>query len=270
MHSLRRAFLVSLTLTFTVMCAPRGHAQAPMGESPVDEWRYYVAAYLPIVQISGTAIISLPTGAPATVPIDLGFEDVGENYDWALAGIFMAKKGSWSFNVDLNHAELSGDQTLFAEVLDDSADVRVHARIDEDEFFAGYQMTHGVRCSEVIFGMRSVHQDIDIDVRSGSEEFDRTIRESWWDPFAGLRYYGPLSERWYLILRGDIGGLGIGSFFTYRINGGVGVLLGRRWDLNLQFKVMGIDYQNSVQGTSDYYKYDAVERSVLFGVGFRF
>ena len=92
-------------LALLVTSVTGSHAQAPMGESPFLGWRYYVAAYLPIVQLEGEATMSLPTGAPGTVPLGLGFQDVGENYDWAVAGLFMAKRGDWSFNVDLSFSQ---------------------------------------------------------------------------------------------------------------------------------------------------------------------
>ena len=44
---------------------------------------------------------------------------------------------------------------------------------------------------------------------------------AWVDPFVGGRIFIPLDKKWYLGLRGDIGGFGIGNASDLALNGNV-------------------------------------------------
>jgi len=67
----------------------------------------------------------------------------------------------------------------------------------------------------------------------------------WWDPYMGLRLRqqrGPGKE---LVLRGDIGGFGVGSDFTWHINGGYNFntrILGHDATALIGYRALYVDY----------------------------
>ena len=55
---------------------------------------------------------------------------------------------------------------------------------------------------------------MDVDPAFWPGSVHTTIKESWWDGFVGARAFFDVAEKWTVILRGDIGGLGLSSDFT--------------------------------------------------------
>ncbi len=54
---------------------------------------------------------------------------------------------------------------------------------------------------------------------------------AWVDPFVGGRIFIPLDKKWYIGLRGDVGGFGIGNASDLALNGNASI----NWQLNELF-----------------------------------
>lgn len=59
-------------------------------------------------------------------------------------------------------------------------------------------------------------------VLSPSASRNLNSSQDWAEPFVGLRLGADLSERWSVLIRGDIGGFGVGSDFAWQAVGAVG------------------------------------------------
>ena len=54
---------------------------------------------------------------------------------------------------------------------------------------------------------------------NGSKVIENTA--DWVDPLVGLRWMPQISDSWHVILKGDIGGFGVASDFTWNLQGGL-------------------------------------------------
>ena len=89
------------------------------------------------------------------------------------------------------------------------------------------------------------------------------------DPVVGGRLVQDVSEDWFLTARGDIGGFGIGSDFSWNVQGGVGYDVSDRFSVVAQYKALSVDFDNEKTGL-DFLSYDTVTHGPLIGFVFHF
>ena len=140
----------------------------------------------------------------ATVDVDVGFGDLLDHLD--IGGMFILEAqpvgASWSLILDVLYLDLEDDL--------DAADAEVTELITELDIAwspAGWENT------DIIAGLR--YWDIEADLDVGP--FMTGIEKGWVDPVVGVRGTVPLAETWSLRYRGDVGGFGVGSDFSYQV-----------------------------------------------------
>jgi hypothetical protein len=67
--------------------------------------------------------------------------------------------------------------------------------------------------------------------------------KDWVDPFIGLRLGADLTKKLSLVLRGDIGGFGVGSEFTWNASAIFGYHFTPMISAWLGYKALGVDYE---------------------------
>jgi len=91
----------------------------------------------------------------------------------------------------------------------------------------------------------------------------------WVDNVVGLCWMPQISENWHVILKGDIGGFGVASDFTWNLQGGFA------WDatdyltLVFQYRALSVDYNSGDVGTTERFAYNTITHGPLFGLAFR-
>lgn len=88
--------------------------------------------------------------------------------------------------------------------------------------------------------------------------------DDWLDPFIGLRARYDFSDRLYLTARGDVGGFGVGSDFTWQAEAAFGVKLSPRMFAELGYRALGVDYDHG--GLI----YNTVTHGILINAGLSF
>jgi hypothetical protein len=92
--------------------------------------------------------------------------------------------------------------------------------------------------------------------------------ESWIDPFFGVLIDGVLSEKWSLSMRGDIGGFGVGSDFSWNAYAILGYRINRRLSLVGGYKALRQDFE---QGSGTHKtKWDATLHGPILGLTIHF
>lgn len=249
--------LCILAATFPVLSAEKGS----------DEWDIYGEGYLFAVSVDGTAGVGTPLGA-SDMEIDIGFDDVLDHLDFAFSGLLIARKGRWSLNADVAIIRLSIDGEITPAPI--PANINVDIDVDEIELYAGYKFSRQYPNLEAIAGVRYIEQDVDVTVIAGPAELNVSAGDDWIDPFVGLRYHGPINDKWSLLVRGDVGGFDIGSKFAWRFNAGVTYKISQNWEAAFMYKILDIDYETSNRNDLNYYKWDGTESGLLLGVGHHF
>lgn len=252
---------LSLFTLLLIVMSGSGLVQAEQS----GDWEYFAGGYLTTMAIDAKTTSPGPTG-DQVLEIDASFSDLLDNLDWAASGIFIARKGPLSLNVDLVFVELEIDQATPLP----STSATIDVSIREHEFFVGYAAFDSHPDMEIIAGVRYIDQDITVNITSPLPLPSLNIGDDWIDPFIGLRYLGPINNKWAWLLRGDVGGFGVGSDFAWRVDAGVTYDFAKQWEAAIWYKALDIDYETGTSGTPSIYAWDGTESGITLGVGYYF
>ena len=244
--------LVGLALALPRVSA----AQEPenQGRANLDgEWAFLVAPYLLFPHMNGTVAVR---GIEATVDADPG--DVFSKLEFGAMLLFEANNGVWAVALD----------GLYMNLGEDATNITARAGMDQLMLQAtGFRRV--IPWLEVLIGGRfnSLGGDLQITLPSGStQKVDQS--KSWFDPFVGARVEVPAGRKWLFLIRGDIGGFGIGSDIAWQVYPAVGFRISRLIGVAAAYRVLHMDYESG-SGT-DRFVYDVTTFGPEIGVGFHF
>lgn len=110
---------------------------------------------------------------------------------------------------------------------------------------------------------KDLSQRIAREVESGLDA--RVARtDDWWDPVIGMRARYNLNDRFYLTTKGDIGGFGVGSEFTWQAEGALGCNVTGNIFAEIGYRAFGVDYDQ------DGLVYDVIMHGAQVTMGIEF
>ncbi len=227
-----------------------------------DAWSFQIEPYLLGVTIDGDAGIGRLTG----VDVNVNTSDVLDNLDLGFMVHFEARhESSWGVMVDYAFMDLSKDVTgprggvldaeLFQGVFEAMLMKGVGSGDAQLDYFAGVRWWD----NEV---------DVTIDPVLLPGTASRSVEEDWVDLVIGARWINPISEKWSLLLKGDIGGGG--ADFTWLAHAGFRWRFGKTTELDLSYKALAVDYETGTPGQPGYFKYDTITHGAIIGLTFKF
>lgn len=263
-HIIERLSLLALLIALT-----SGSAFAQAGQD--HEWDFFVGGYLTATYIDATTTAGTPAG-DQVLDIDASFSDLLDNLDYGASGIFIASYDKLSINVDLLAIGLDIDESTPIPPPIGPAEVNIQVDIREYELYLGYQAFAEYPALEVITGLRYIDQEITVDLTTAGPMTPAPLvaGDDWVDPFIGFRYLGPINNKWSWLLRGDIGGFGVGSDFAWRVDVGARYHITKQWEAAVGYKILDIDYETGTSGSLSRYAWDGSEAGITLGVGYHF
>jgi hypothetical protein len=259
-------------------------------------WQFQFTPYGWLPWVNGDAVINGREFAVSEDPVQ-----VLESLDFAWMSYMQARRGAITLFSDVIYADVSNSGsfarsktfsphvsgTLGAAL---SADYRYWI-VEAGGMYETNRWNFGNNYGgetdtwlEMLAGGRYWHQELDVDVAlagtvnldglvvSGTRATARSGVVEWIDPFLGLRmHYKPtLSDEF--TVRGDIGGFGIGSQFTWHVlatyNSYLGTHAGIAYDGYLGYKALSVDYDEGT-GTGRY-EFDVIQQGPVVGITGRF
>ncbi len=219
-------------------------------ETP-NGFQFELTPYLWAATIQGTT--SIDGGESPPYDSDYSFFAL-DNLDGVASATFTAQKEQWGFLVDFLYV---GYEDTFKEGTSLALTARLEGTIME---FAGTYAPASFENFNFIAGLRN--QDITVSMSLTNHEAEKSV--AWTDPFLGVIYTRPLSGKFHMALRGDVGGFGIESdmavnaevMFRYQMNKTASIKFGYRY-LKVEFDDNDLVYDISLDG-------------VLVGLGIRF
>lgn len=150
---------------------------------------------------------------------------------------------------------------------------------------AAYEVARsGPLAFNILGGVRYWHQtaDLSLDIAAGVQTADleiagtRAIARSssvdWLDPLVGARIRYTVAPGQELFLRGDIGGFGVGSHFSWQAIGGYGFDFGACNGITFSgvigYRALSVDYAQG-EGRRRY-ECDMIQRGPILGISARF
>lgn len=254
--SIRRIASWAVTLTGLLAGSSAFAAEAPAG------WQHTVFIYGMGASIDGEAQIG-----PIEVAVDVSMSEVFDALEFGAMAAYRADNGTWSFTADATFMGLGGSGTH-----DTPLGGEVKGEIDVDQITL--MGTFGRRWTdhlEFLFGLAYVDISMDLSVQSGSGgplDVAASRDADWIDPTLGLRYERPIGDDWRVVLRGDIGGFGVGSDFMYHLLAGASWRASDSVDLFLGYRLISFDYEEG--RNQNYMRFDLTEQGPMLGVGISF
>lgn len=257
-------FLAALAaLILSPMAGLHAGTPAPVTVSPAndDEWWVRSNTYAWITASKGDMRIG-----NLTVPVDISFQDAInslDELDMGFMGGLEAGRGNWSLGVDATYMKASDD-------FEGGGVIFRSFRLEQSQWminpFVSYQLVKDELWHlDAIVGARINIIEMDVTGRfaDGGEITVGGSRE-WIDPIVGLRGSWSLSDRMTVGFRGDIGGFGVSSDFTWQAYVGLGWKMTPRSTLALGYRGLGTDYSHGDFGS------DTMTHGPLLGLQFTF
>ena len=199
-----------------------------------DDWQFLLTPYLWGSGLSGTVGL-----AGRDADFELSAKDLIQSLDFGIMGNFEARRGRWSIGTDLVYTDLGKDVTFEnAPEVSDAQNPRLDMSMTIIEADVGYQFAKSL---DVLAGIRGVSSSTSLGVDSGTlAEADA----SFVDPIVGLRFRRNLSEKFWVNLRGDVGGFGVGSDFSWFVSAAGGIRVSKLISLDFGYRIWDFDYES--------------------------
>ena len=227
------------------------------GAQPASgDWEFFLTPYLWGSGLSGTVGL-----AGRNADFEVSAKDLIKSLDFGIMGNFEARRDRWSIGTDLVYADLGKDVTFEnAPEITDAQNPRLDMSMTIVEANVGYQFAKSL---DVLAGVRGVNSSTSLGVDAG------TLAEadgSFVDPIVGLRFRRYLSEKLWVNLRGDVGGFGVGSDFSWFVNAGAGYRVSRLISLDFGYRIWDFDFESD----NDLKRFDAALAGFAGGLTFHF
>jgi hypothetical protein len=248
--------------TLLVALLGMGWSLAGFAENDSD-WAFSIEPYLLVTSIEGDAGL----GRAGDVPVDVDFSTILDNLDMGFMGHFEAfKNNRWGFALDYGFMDLGAsvpvalNGVLEADVRQGVLEALVVRRLDKGE-----------NSLDIFAGLRWWDNDIgatlDLAITPGSRSVE--VKQDWIDAVIGVRWHHPMSDRWKLVLRGDVGGFGLESDFTATTV----ISAFRKFNsvsMELAYRATWVNFETGTTGMPGYFAYDTVTHGPIIGVVFEF
>lgn len=283
-------------LSLCVLTGARGAAHAAdlaPAPPPVIEmspaWSFRVVPYGWLISMNGTQTVR-----GRSVKVDASFIDIVKDSDTLLAlmGTFEARRGPITLYTDLVWTKIGfdgGDIRSRAVAPGVTGTLGTSLSLDITmaivEVGAAYEVAHsGPLAFDILGGVRYWYQEADLsfivtaavdaaDLQiAGARAFARSGSVDWFDPVIGARVRYAVAPGHELFLRGDIGGFGAGSDFSWQAIGGYAFELGTYQGITFSgvvgYRALSVDY---AQGEGrQHYEFDMLQHGPVFGISARF
>ena len=222
------------------------------------KWKFLLEPYVMFPNMTGeTGVRNLPS-----VDVDANVSDIFSRLQFGAMLYLEAKTDKWAITSDL----------LFMKL---KQDIRPGILINSGEATAnqlGYELAGLYRIFpffEAGAGMRlnNVNAEVNIlrnTLGGGTQPLGASITRTWIDPIIIARFTHDLDNKWLFIVRGDLGGFGIGSDFTWQVQGYVGYRFSKLFHTSLGYRAIGINYDSGYD--AERFRYDMI----TFGPNLRF
>lgn len=247
-----RKYLIQLAVFMYVFFFVASAGMAAETEKSKN-WEFNLAPlYLWGASLSGDVTIK-----GLTQSVDLDFDEIWDNLEGVFTvhfeGVYQKK---WGFLINWDYLDLGADNTTRLGTL------KVDLRENIAELDGFYRMEKGPHTVDCLIGLR--YTDVDAEANFVNTPFSAKGDEGWVDAVIGMRYLYQMTEKWRLLLRGDLGAGG--SDFTYQ---GLGIINFQAWK-NVSFfggyRMLSTDY--STGSGIDTFKYDVKMHGPILGINF--
>jgi hypothetical protein len=193
--------------------------------------------------------------------LDMSFDDIINVLKMYASLQVEARYDRWGFLADGFYACL-GDSGYT------SGPLHEHVNVNLKQFLGEFEVLYRVCESpkhfvDVYAGLRYNSLELDLDV-SRIKDRSASANKNWADPIVGLRGQWNMDDSWYLAGKGDIGGFGVSSDFTWNLQATVGYNFTERFSAEVGYRYFDTDYDDGG------FTYDMAEKGALISLNLKF
>jgi len=252
--------LKRILLTCAALPVLAGSAFAADLTPPPDYgWQFTFAPYLWASRITGDVGIG-----DRTADVDVSFKDILEHLDFAFMSAGEARNGRFSLSADVMYSALSSSDDTPHGIIANKIDSNLSEWIVTG--VAGYSLLYDDRYNlDVVAGARYWSANTKLKVKGGLlDGSSASDTVNWTDPMIGVKGKAYISDQFFVLGWGLIGGFGVGAKSDWDVMGGVGYDFSDRFSTVLSYRALGINYE---QGKGEL---NLVYSGPLLGVVFKF
>jgi hypothetical protein len=250
-------------ITLVLFLANTNQTPAQDSIAAKKKWQWFVQPYMMFPVMDGT----MGLGELPDAEIHSDASDIFSHLQFGAMLYAEASNGRWAITNDLIYMDLGEDIAGEHGILSGTAGAKQFVWE-----LAGLRKLNP--WLEAGIGMRlySLSAELDMQVNAtvpgGSGPRHRSTSETWVDPIIIGRVKFPAGTKWLLQLRGDLGGFGIGSEFTWQAQGDIAYRFSKLFQLGLGYRYIGVDFEKG-SGT-DRFLYDIDTYGPVLRFGFHF
>jgi hypothetical protein len=255
MKPLRRT-LVALVLTGIFILGAGTQGRTEILEKS-DHWKNFAALYGWAQAINGDMKIK---GVETNVDVD--FSDTFNALKFFFMGHYEGFKGDWGLMVDASYTQLEKDIEHPGGAVSGRRQIKVNQGLVE--LAVPYRFAWKPVVADAFVGGRYNGLYGEIAIPGRALEVDDNVQ--WVDLFVGARVFIPLDKKWYIGLRGDIGGFGLGNASDLALNGlaSVNYQVNDLFSMHAGYRAYYLKYN---EGQNEW---NATQHGPWFGIGFSF
>ena len=238
--------LMKLAAVAMVLCA----AMAGNTWAAEEGWQFNLTPYLWALGMDGDVGLG-----PVSVPVDVKFSDAVKDLDFGGMLAAEARNGRWGILVDGTYLKLTADHdALLGEF---------EARLKEWTLQGSVLYTVvDTGNTAVDLGAGGRYMGIDTKLNTPLESADLNAAEDWADPILVARVRQQITEKFYGVLYGDIGGFGVSADLTWQAMAAAGYSFNETMSLLAGYRALGYEYEK------DQFSLDVVENGIVIGLQF--
>ena len=243
-----------LLIVFSIFCS---NYMVQAQDKAKAKWHYLAEVYLMFPGMSGyIQVADLPP-----VEVDANAGDIFGHLKMGMMFYFEATNDNWAITSDLLYMKLGQDVTPRHVVTGGNITMKQTAWE-----IAGFKRI--TPWLEGGLGGRLVSLYSGLDIETINDSRSGSASKTWVDPIIIIRSQGAIKGKWLLQFRGDIGGFGLGSNFSWQLQAYVGYRFSKLFQTSIGYRYISIDYDKG-EGT-DRFVYDVDTYGPVIRFGFNF
>lgn len=233
--------------------------------APAASWALQITPYLWAAGLEGDFS---PFRRVPTIGIEKSFSDVIDDLNFGGFINLWGRYENFVFSGDLMYVDTTDSKVIGAlPVLGPTPGLG--ADVDTRQFTstvqAGYRVLRTPRFTfDVLAGARFWHISTEVAINYGPFSLSHDENFGWVDPVIGARAFYRITDKLSLQAQADLGGLDVGSKFTWQAMGTLNYILTDRLSASAGYKMLEVDYD------SDGHVFDTTLSGPVLGMTYRF
>jgi hypothetical protein len=235
-HSISKIIILPALLCQLILAAfSNAYGQ---NNSSDGKWGFLIEPYILLPNISG----QIGIGNLPTVEVDAGPGDIVAKLHMAAMLYLEARNDEWAITSDFVYMNLQQDITPSNSISSGTATVKqtIWETAGLYRILSFLEVGLGGRLN-VISTAIDAERNV---LREGSEELSGHHSKTFLDPILITRLTTDIEGKWLFQFRGDLGGFGIGSDFTWQLQGYAGYRFSKLFQLSAGYRILGINYDD--------------------------